>query len=406
MWNIVVSVAIFPVLLVCAVRAQEAADEDAGEQQSTEQEYREAGQTAPDTVTGGEARPANNAAGIGKAEGVAAPKHTPKRNSDDVCKGPPLPAGTFKVKNPNGWWPKVSPDGEWVAYGNHAVSVINVRTRQEKFLKEGCLYPDGWIGRGVLRVTSRCDGSAYRFSVPDFEAVATGDNPGLVKGNFGDADDGHWASNLGGRIVYDGKVLVPGGAGGAGGGATDLSADWLVFPKTNDNLEISVWKNGSHMCDYKARGGYNELSVTGGYIVYGRGIPTMGITPGGKEVPLSVTSSRFNEALAKVFFVGTKQRRPWVASVLWEGRGDIGFTFLRPWGRQEGIVLDGCAACLSVVERCGRVVVARSDDKGKLTISVLPMNTAKTTMAEVVEGMDAAKAAKKLIKSMNAPKTK
>jgi hypothetical protein len=308
-------------------------------------------------------------AGIGKGDADSDPAASRSSASDDSCTGPALPVGKFTVADGNGWFPKVSPNGEWIAYGFGKVGAVNVRTRIEKVIDPRHAFTAGWIRPASLMYdVDGVEGGTQGFfaSPPAFASTRMPDDS-LVAANKHAAADGHWAGYLAGggfRMVYDGKVVQMGT-----GGSPDVSEDWLVHFATNDNQLIRVRKGGKIFRDYVPKYPSTEVTITRGYVVYaGPGKQLHGITPAGQDVDLTVAPPGFLEAGAKVFFVGRgAAAKPWVASVMWGNSGPC-YTMLRPWGKKTGMVLDDCASGMSVVEHCGVIVIARNSDKGRLNV--------------------------------------
>jgi len=325
--------------------------------------------------------------GAGIGQGAADTGPTASRSSagsGDSCTGPALPTGKFTVAEPNGWFPKVSPDGEWIAYGFGKVGAVSVRTRAEKVIDPRHAFTIGWLRPGTLMydVDGVAGGTQGFFASPPAFASTRMPDDSLVAGNAHAAADGHWAGYLAGggfRMVYDGKVVQTGN-----GGSPDVSQDWLVHFATNDNQLIRVRRGGAIYRDYVPKYPSTQVTITRGYVVYaGPGKQLHGITPTGQDVDLTVAPPGYLEAGAKVFFVGRgAAAKPWVASVMWPNSGPC-FTMLRPWGKKAGIVIDDCASGMSVVEHCGVIVIARNSDKGRLNVITTPVPTALQSMDDI-----------------------
>jgi hypothetical protein len=323
-------------------------------------------------------------AGIGAGAADSDPAASRSSASDDSCTGPALPVGKFVVANPNGWFPKVSPNGEWVAYGFGGIGAVSVRTHVEKVIDPRHAFTGGWIRPGTLLYdVDGVEGGTQGFfaSLPGFASTRMPDDS-LIASNKLAAVDGHWAGYVAGggfRMAYDGKVVQMGT-----GGSPDVSEDWLVHFATNDNQLIRVRRGGKIFRDYVPKYPSTQVTITKGYVVYaGPGKQLHGITPTGQDVDLTVAPPGYLEAEAKVFFVGRgAAAKPWVARVAWGNSGPC-YTMLRPWGKKTGMVLDDCASGMSVVEHCGVIVVARNSDKGRLNVITTTVASAQQSMADI-----------------------
>lgn len=316
------------------------------------------------------------------------PTANPDGGGAGECAGEPIPTGKFKIQYKNGWFPKVSPCGDWVAYGFGAVSVVNVRTHKEKLVKEGDSFVSGWVRAGTMRYlksTGNATADPFTASSPGFSGKKTKDKPELAAGNFHAAADGHWASVLGGRLAYDNKQLQTGA-----GNVVDTSNGWLVTAVDNSHAALRVWRNGKKKADYPVKVPMTELSIRNGWIAYGpSGGPIHGITPGGADSDVSAAPPGYIEYKPDVFFVGTGSHKgPWIATMICSKAGAVAtdgsgcWTMLRPWGFKRGIVLDEGAAGLSAVENRGRIVLARCDDKGRGQVDVVNVTDDLYTLKE------------------------
>ena len=309
---------------------------------------------------------------VGAAD--TAPTANPTTGSGGSCVPLRLPA-EYRAKDPNGWFPQVSPTGRYVAHGFGKVSVIDLTTQSEKVLDPRHTFLVGWIRPGTISWvfnTGHHAAERYEADAPAFTPRKMPDDPSLVAGNKHAAADGHWASYIAGagfRIAYDNKVV----AMGAGGGVT-VSQDWLAHAATNENQSIKVYRGGSLYRTYPAKTHMHELNINRGYVLYGGYGPIHGITPDGRDTDVSVYP-KF-EGVAQTFFVGQgASAKPWIASCAYDHASNKGWTVLRPWGQKAGAILADNASGMSVVDACGTIVVARNDDKGRLKIVTMPVPT-------------------------------
>ena len=334
-------------------------------------------QSTDNTVeAGAPGAPAAAGTGVaGSADGAPPPNPgPPAQPQGGACEGGGAPMfPPYEGVEPNGWFPKVSPDARYVAFGFGKLTVLDVAARKEKVVDPGSAFSVAWIRPGVitwLREKTNETADRYEASAPDFVPVRASGDPGTVGGGELVAGDGHWASWLAGRamrVAYDNRVL----ASGVGGGV-DTSRGVVVHAKDGENSAISVWRDGVKLRDLPVKTPMHELTINRGYIVYGGYGPIHGISPTGQDVDLTLAPGRF-EGAAKAFFV---QDRPWVASAGWSHGQNRGWIMLRPWGARAAVILPGGASGLSAAADGCTIVVARCTDKGALTVFSASANAA------------------------------
>lgn len=274
----------------------------------------------------------------------------------------------------NGWFPKISPDGTGVAFGQGDIYHVTLAAGTEQLIESGSVYAPGWIRQGVFtyqRVITSSSAHRVEVDVADMSPRVTTDDVNLVAGNSFGARDGHWASWLAGnpmRIAYD-NLLIDTGTGGA----LSLGDDgWLSYASTNDNQALKVWHLGQFVREYPTTATplFESAVGAGGHVLYGGHGPVHGITPDGQDTDLTIAPGRY-EGVGKVFEVAGA---PWVATMAWVFATETGYVLLRPFGESAAIIVSLASVSLDVVVAGDSFVIASNDDKGRLTVLIVPVN--------------------------------
>lgn len=124
-----------------------------------------------------------------------------------------------------GFGPKISPGGHYVAFGQSHVHLAHIKTGDEWLLGRG--GQPQWIRPGqVAWLEHAPDGeSAVRHDVLSAKLLHTVvlDDQELYAGTHFAAAEGHWANAHKGRIVYDGRVIIE-----ANGSLPRVCGDYLA----------------------------------------------------------------------------------------------------------------------------------------------------------------------------------
>ncbi len=273
----------------------------------------------------------------------------------------------------NGWWPALSSDGRYVAYGNWGESwVTDLQTGQNWDFRNPpgldgvhrCIAGQ-WIKSDTLTFVCEIDvddtvGFArYEVKVGEWVPQRTSDNPALVLANTFMAKDGHWASYIAGtRIVKDNQVI----ASQRPGGLMALSENMLVHACNNANVSICVVRDRERIKTYPARTPLFGADMYKNYIAYGGYGPVRGIEPSGLDVDLSAIRG-FRESVPKIVGVNNQ---PWVVTDPWNSASQ--FMLLRPWGERSSIVVNLQSVSFSVVHTPGKFTIAGNTDRGLLQV--------------------------------------
>lgn len=200
----------------------------------------------------------------------------------------------------DGWWPKLSADGQYIAFGGGGipsedvppmVSVFHIQTGRRVLHQAGRAIH--WMG--PLEVCWLVNDGPMRDVMwgaqivsPDMAVVVrTPYDPLLVAANDFSASDAHWASWLaeGQRLVVDG-VIVPGRYRGV-----DMSGRYLLTVHVDRNrfsVFRDVYRDGAEWRSYPLPERANSWTVSReGYIGYGYYWPSHVITPNGRDINIT-----------------------------------------------------------------------------------------------------------------------
>ena len=117
----------------------------------------------------------------------------------------------------NGWWPQLSADGNYVAYGTGSVWVTNLSTLKVEFSVGPNIYIPRWIRPDTLTYVRFDDshkgyGWRYEVKIGEWQAKLVDEGPQYDLSDF-DAANGHWLGVTAGKRAYiDGQVVFTGGA--------------------------------------------------------------------------------------------------------------------------------------------------------------------------------------------------
>ena len=283
----------------------------------------------------------------------------------------------------NGWWPALSPDGRYVAYGNWGESwVTDLQTKQNHDLSRPEELPSGarclggqWIKPDTVTFVCELEDNSkyyrYEAKIGEWRPKKKDDDPSLVAGNKFVAADGHWASWTPQRIARDNRILAsdsPGGALAIGGNLTAHACD-------NTNSQICFWTDNALSRRYSAQTPLHQMDARQGYIAYGGYGPVRGITtPNNQDIDLTATPWR-REFQPTVFAVGNAI---WLAT--YSENSSTEYIVLRPWGRKDAIILNGGAASMDAVSNGTTITVAYATDRGALTVVTVPANSPRSTL--------------------------
>ncbi len=291
----------------------------------------------------------------------------------------------------NGWWPSLSPDGRYVAFGNwgdsYVLDLTSTSTKPAWNFKNPPGFPTPEEGGGrciagqwlsntklsfVCEIGDINNGSVsfwrYEVTVGQWIPVKTSDNPSYVVATIFRAKDNHWATYQAGptfRIIKDNQVLATNA-----GGALSISGNTLVHACNNNNTNICVRDGNTLTKNYPVRTPLFSTATEGGYILYGGYGPVHGITPTGSDTDLTISPSR-TENPSEVFLVNGSR---WVSTLTWNPPLTKEYILLRPWGSRSAIVLDAAAVHASVVQKGSDLIVAYNDDQGNIKILTVPIN--------------------------------
>lgn len=324
-------------------------------------------------------------------------------NSVAIQIGTPLQATSpINVWRPtlttNGWWPRLSPDGRYVAYGNWGESwVTDLQTGESRDLRnpadlagiEHRCIAGQWIT--PTKLTFTCESSniggdnqyRYEVTVGEWTPRRTTENTGLVAGSQFVARDGHWASylaNASARLAKDNQLVATGV-----GGAMDISGDQIIHACTTSYTSLCLRTGTTLTRTFSTQVPISQSAITNGYIIYGGYGPIRGITPSGTDTNLRISNSYsegagksmgiMNGSSAQVIVVNGTY---WVASAAWGAGGN--YIFLRPWGSKTAIVVQADASSIDVAVSGNNFIIAYNDARGIMAVLTVPINSPRISI--------------------------
>lgn len=278
----------------------------------------------------------------------------------------------------NGWWPRFSPDGLKLAYGNATSFVADFRADGapvESLLLSGG-YAGYWLTNHTLMVTqvTAANGwwNRFLYSVPTLPTSPWVSTPQTaVFANWFDAADGHWASNVAnGPVTYDGTQVLDRGHGVsiAGGLLATMQDEEILIRAPSGTWALAGVKEPPHTFKINAQG----------YLTYGRG--TIWVrTPDGQHVSAMATPW-MQEYEGVTVMVGNV---PWVWTGTTDPSNGVSMLIGRPLGEKDVIVVHGVNyAAISVVYQPGlqQFVVAGCNTNGWLLQRAVPVDAPRVRL--------------------------
>ncbi len=286
---------------------------------------------------------------------------------------------TWNASSANGWWPNISPDGKYIAYGNWGDSFItdleskktwNFKNPPDLTAAHECIG-GGWIKPNTVSFVCQFGKGTtfYRYEVVVGEWVPKRmpDNPVLVASNAAAVKDGHWVSIATGRdMVIDNELIED----SAGGGSPTIDGDTVVTACA-DNNDICIWKDNALSDELAAETPVRTLDSNDNYIAYtGYDSTVYGRDPSGATKNLSALSPA-NEFSVRLVSANGKM---WVAtSTCGNNSTDNCSALIRPWGEKNSIVASAKApySLGSIVYTNNNFVIAWSGDHGQLVVQTI-----------------------------------
>jgi hypothetical protein len=292
---------------------------------------------------------------------------------------PALPTTPYALEytkpNGNGWFPAISDDGRYIAYGFGGSWVYDRTSKQESDLNHvSNIYCNQWIRPGVLtqcQSTTNNTMNRYEIDMSNRTPVLTSDDPSLVAGNYFWVSEGSWASWLSGRIAMNNQVLYASGVGAFG-----MSKNWHFYTDPDHSI-MHIYRDGQFLRDKVPQTPLHESRMWGGYIIYGGyagGI--RGIDPSGNDTDHTAVPWRF-EGPGAVFPVNGQ---PWVVSTTWDEDRADGFVLVRPWGAKDVMIIHLQLVNPTAVQVGNDLIIAGNTDKGQIYILKVPVNAPRFTI--------------------------
>ncbi len=304
----------------------------------------------------------------------------------------------------NGWWPTLSPNGRYVAFGNFGDSfVIDLNStstpKQMWNFKAPAGFPSEaegggrcmggqWLSNTKLTFVCEIGGVVnnnvagfwrYEVTVGEWIARKTSDDPNNVISTQWRAKDNVFASFAAGnsrsgtpsRITLNNQVVATNT-----GGAISISGSKLVHACTNDNTSICVRTGLTLTKTYPVRTPMAGTATLNDYIAYGGYGPIRGITPTGVDIDLTVTPWKW-ENLGELLWVNGTM---WVVTTSFDSSSEGTYIFLRPWGSKPVIAVSAPAVWVSVVVKGSDFLIAYNDAVGNMQVLTIPINSQRITL--------------------------
>lgn len=281
----------------------------------------------------------------------------------------------WSPNHPNGWWPRLSPDGTKVVYGNADIFVQDLTSGRELLRRTDPGFKTAfWGDNSTLQVFWEHSGLWDRWEIKlDGIPFAEERTKGLTAAFF-DARDGHWAANAPwAHTYYDGPVYAP----AAGGHGVKVAGPYLLQLRPDNTLQRWDTRTGQASTFVPVVGAHEYTVSPEGWVGYGKSGPAHVITPMGADVDVTATPWQTESVphcvlAALVTWVWTATTRPSDGAPLVLGR---------PVGDSTCIVLEMPGeAHLSVVYDDGRFIVAGCDAVGRMMVRDVSMLTARVRL--------------------------
>jgi hypothetical protein len=180
----------------------------------------------------------------------------------------------------DGWFPHLSPDGKYVAYGNMRTYLTNLETQETKPISDemgaahaACM---GWLTSSHVGILNHSQLAAKDFWLYSVEDGRLEKRPDIAASNFLDnvnffeMSNGHWGACQPYGLRYDNRVLNYAGVPARAHGIS-VNGDWLVTANAlNDRYSLLRYKNGElqHEFDPLIPANYFTINERGD-ILYG-----------------------------------------------------------------------------------------------------------------------------------------
>lgn len=282
----------------------------------------------------------------------------------------------WSPSQPNGWFPKLSPDGERVLYGFGEVfkAEIGLNRFKEEYIGKGFTY--GWLNNLQLMWSKGEDEASaelHRFTVGLGDELIPSQN---AAGNWLDANNEHWVSSLASansRIVLDDEIIDF-------NGMKVKTSNGRVLYHYIPNDCLKLYENESFVEIYPT-GDFNEFTLSReGYIGHGYNGPAWIIRPNGRTSE-EVTVTPWNQESVPVVIV--------IDGITWIWTGTVDpydkkeKVLGRPLGSQTCIVLeDQPYIGLSVAYYNEEWIIAGCTNRGALVVQRIPYGSIRVPIVD------------------------
>ncbi len=293
------------------------------------------------------------------------------------------------------WWPKLSADGRFIAFGGGGIHgeapptlrVVHLQSKTEIVLGYGRAIH--WIGPDEVTWIKPIDNeNAERWHATIFvdnnivrvmNASKTTDPTHLVACNEFVAANGHWAGWLdaGKRLVYDGEPISYKAHGVA------ISSGYLLSREEVGGEHMFVLRGSGDdvtLLPLPPRANRFTISPTG-IIGYGYWWDPHIIGPDGRDVDVTVTPWTQESA---PWITAPIAGMPWAWTASARPSDHAGLVHGRPIGARECVTIEHFpAVSLDIISDPQYFLVAGSDDTGHLQVHLVPSDAPRALVVDV-----------------------
>jgi hypothetical protein len=284
-----------------------------------------------------------------------------------------------------GWYPRIAPDGKAIAFGFWVCKIVDFADMIERDIQAPTgarLQPLGFIdNRTLIACTETGPAAVYSISLNDYIPRDLGVPSELVPMSFGNAWKGHWAIDNAtqSHVVKDGKVFLPHTERQYG---VSVAGDYLATAARDRGYEIMQFHGEQKIRELPSDNLWvmNEQGdVVTGY--YGR-VKLYRIDGPFVDATIAPWGT---EGVACPVRLGSDL---WLWSPTCGGSTDECWTIGRRLGEVDPIVLPIPSVSCAAVWDGTQWVVAGNDDKGRLKVMWVPMDTPRTKLVPKAPPVD------------------
>jgi hypothetical protein len=274
----------------------------------------------------------------------------------------------------DGWYPKISPDGRYVSFGNVERRVLDLVTKEVRQFQPNA-YGGFWITNENLVFLAENGGNnttIYQVTRGVWNPVAITSSSQDSSGPDWGASDGHWINNINGNVRVDGRIIKTGIPFG-----TRMSRGRIVYATDPSGANLGVMDlNGNTLRTHPCYTPQHERLIFEDHVVYGAHGPIHGIYPNGTDIEVTLDApSGYNrdEGVGAMFKVNQQ---------IWHITNtsyDRGYVLIRPFGSRSAIIYEGDAVSVDAIAVQDKIIFAFADATGRLHVRAVPINSPRAT---------------------------